>query len=84
MTLDKCQSRPKPPNPDGGVSDPGKPGLGVGRQGCSGAPVARTWEGLREGPDYPLAGGRTEIRGGTQKYSLPDGGNKPEISGEIY
>ena len=45
-------------------SDPSNPRLGAGARFLdSGA-----WEGLRERPSYPLAGGRTKVRGGTQKF----------------
>ena len=45
-------------------SDPSNPRLGAGARFLD--PGA--WEGLRERPLYPLAGGRTKVRGGTQKF----------------
>ena len=47
----------------GGAREPGNPASGAARAGA--------WEGLREGPSHPLAGGRTEVRGETHKYGFP-------------
>ena len=42
-------------------SGPCNPRLGIGVSTIA-------WEGLRERPVHPLAGGRTKVRGGTQKF----------------
>merc|ERR1711944_292146 len=40
------------------------------------------WEGLRERPEHPLAGGRTKVRGGTQKFGPRLG--EPETHGDNF